>query len=167
MNKPMTKEWNFFEVEILEEGIRCDVAIGIAHSHFPLRSMPGLVSNSIGYHAEDGTAYYDAGEISTRGPSCRRGDIMGCGINFCTKDNQYVEVWFTRRSAKDGIEKVAIFPQRMDFAEENEGGVFHSVVSLKRDTVLSTATTERVRYLGHSWRSPPNKHSGMHNIEAV
>ena len=160
MNKEMTPRWNFFEIEILEEGQQCNLAIGIAHAHFPLRSMPGLVRNSIGYHADDGIVYHDAGEISSRGPICREGDVMGCGIDFSMSEDQYIEVWFTKRSKVDGIEKIAISPQRIDFTDGHGHSKFYPVISLQRDEKLSRPSSGgRVRYLGHSQRNAPNKHS--------
>ena len=160
MNKEMTSKLNFFEIKILEEGQQCNLAIGIAHAHFPLGSMPGLVRNSIGYHADDGTVYRDAGKMSSRGPICRKGDVMGCGIDFSTSEDQYVEVWFTRRSKEDGIEKVAISPQRIqfDFTEGYGHSKFYPVIciSLHENEVLSHPISRgRVRYLGHSERNAP------------
>ena len=85
---------------------------------------------------------------------------MGCGIDFSMSEDQYVEVWFTRRSKEDGIEKIAITPQRIDFTDGDGHSTFHPVISSQRDERLSHPSSGgRVRYLGHSQRNAPNKNS--------
>nr|CAB3266542.1 SPRY domain-containing protein 3-like [Phallusia mammillata] len=79
---PLTTTTHYFEIEILEPGQSCYIAIGLVHKDYPLRRHPGWNIGSIAYHADDGKIFLGRGQGTPFGPRCYRGDIMGCGIHF-------------------------------------------------------------------------------------
>jgi Ran-binding protein 9/10 len=61
--------------------------------------MPGWDYLSTGYHGDDGKLYYsDSHRGKIYGPKYSTGDIVGCGINFITK-----EIFFTKNGRNLGI----------------------------------------------------------------
>ncbi|KAL3841690.1 hypothetical protein ACJMK2_019799 [Sinanodonta woodiana] len=59
--QPLDTMHHYFEIEILDPGENCYIAIGLARRSYPKHRHPGWNKGSIAYHA---------------------GDIMGCGILF-------------------------------------------------------------------------------------
>ena len=150
MNQDMKVDSNYFEIEILVLDNITGVCLGVTRSHYPLDSIIGFGEGSIGYHTEDGGVYKNelVGQTVVRGPRLEppllKGDILGCGINFNTVDDGYVEVWFTIKTKRNGLEKsVNISPQKVD-QFENSG--FYPMIGIKCSGNGSVAA---VKYLGH------------------
>ncbi|XP_022657283.1 SPRY domain-containing protein 3-like [Varroa jacobsoni] len=80
--QPLTPSAHYFELEILDPGESCYIAIGIAHRHYSCKQHPGWSKGSIAYHADDGEVFVENGTGGERAPMCRQGDRMGCGILF-------------------------------------------------------------------------------------
>ena len=60
-------------------------------------AMLGWDSHAIGYHTDNGKLFHQSGYGKAFGPNCKKGDVMGCGIDFTTDCGQgYVKVWFTK-----------------------------------------------------------------------
>lgn len=85
---PLDTTSHYYEIEILDPGEKCCIAIGLAHKDYPKHRHPGWNKGSIAYHADDGKIFVGSGEGSRFGPRCQKGDVMGCGILFPRK---YVE----------------------------------------------------------------------------
>lgn len=79
---PLNTTSHYYELEILDPGEKCCIAIGLAHKDYPRHRHPGWNEGSIAYHADDGKIFVGSGEGSCFGPRCKKGDVMGCGILF-------------------------------------------------------------------------------------
>ena len=124
-NYPLHRGWRFFEVEILDKGISCQISIGLTHSTYSLERAVGWDWNSLGYHADSGNLYNSSREGKDFGFPCTTGDIMGCGIDFdASNDQGMVQVYFTKNGdrIKDCVEiniaKGGLFPS---FSMNSEG----------------------------------------------
>ncbi|CAG2105020.1 unnamed protein product [Medioppia subpectinata] len=80
--QPLDTQYHYFEIEILDPGENCYIAIGLTRKEYPRHSHPGWNKGSIAYHADDGKIFVGSGAGDPFGPSCHRGDLMGCGIKF-------------------------------------------------------------------------------------
>ncbi|XP_070565095.1 SPRY domain-containing protein 3-like [Ptychodera flava] len=80
--KPLTPTSHYFEIEIVDPGKNCYIAIGLAHRDYPKHRHPGWNKGSIAYHADDGKIFKGSGIGDPFGPRCYKGDLMGCGIMF-------------------------------------------------------------------------------------
>lgn len=79
---PLNTTNHYFEIEILDPGKNCYIAIGLARRNYPKCRHPGWNKGSIAYHADDGKIFIGSGVGDDFGPKCHRGDVMGCGILF-------------------------------------------------------------------------------------
>ncbi|KAH9366480.1 hypothetical protein HPB48_015274 [Haemaphysalis longicornis] len=108
---PLNTTSHYYELEILDPGEKCCIAIGLAHKvlvsrlpelgcrpafcdlddnltcstnmqDYPRHRHPGWNEGSIAYHADDGKVFVGNEVGSKFGPKCQKGDIMGCGILF-------------------------------------------------------------------------------------
>ncbi|XP_064477184.1 SPRY domain-containing protein 3-like isoform X2 [Ornithodoros turicata] len=85
---PLDTTSHYFEIEILDPGENCYIAIGVATRNYPQHRHPGWNEGSVAYHADDGKIFEGSGVGSPFGPRCEKGDVMGCGILF---PRDYVE----------------------------------------------------------------------------
>ena len=116
-NYPLHRGWSYFELEILDRGVSCQISIGVTHSTYPLARHVGWDWNSLGYHADNGNMYHASEQGKEFGFTCTTGDRMGCGIDFESSSNQgMVQVYFTKngKRIKDSVEiniaKGGLFP---------------------------------------------------------
>lgn len=79
---PLDTMHHYFEIEILDPGESCYIAIGLARRNYPRDRHPGWNKGSIAYHADDGKIFVGSGIGDPFGPRCHKGDVMGCGILF-------------------------------------------------------------------------------------
>lgn len=79
---PLDTTSHYYEIEILDPGENCYIAIGLATRNYPKHRHPGWNEGSIAYHADDGKIFVGSGVGSPFGPRCQKGDVMGCGILF-------------------------------------------------------------------------------------
>ncbi|KAK2193691.1 hypothetical protein NP493_8g05025 [Ridgeia piscesae] len=79
---PLDTRNHYFEIEIVDPGVACHIAIGVARKDYPKNRLPGWNKGSIAYHADDGKIFIGNGFGEPFGPKCYRGEIMGCGILF-------------------------------------------------------------------------------------
>lgn len=90
---PIGTRNHYFEIEIVDPGLNCYIAIGLARKDYPKNRHPGWNKGSIAYHADDGKVFVGSGVGSPFGPRCHKGDIMGCGVLFprnyeCKSDSE-------------------------------------------------------------------------------
>ena len=52
---------HYFEIEIIDPGLRCYIAIGLARKDYPKNRHPGWNRGSIAYHADDGKVFVGSG----------------------------------------------------------------------------------------------------------
>ena len=148
----MNSNRNYFELKVLEQGVDCKIGIGLGPSPYPawvIEKMPGWDPQCIGYHGDDGGLFHSNGFGQPFGPSCKKGDTMGCGVDFVTCDPEdvealendgFVKVWFTRNGQMVGhVVDVKVPP----------GGFFPLIGLATCRAPLSA------QYLGHSHENPP------------
>ncbi|XP_028266254.1 SPRY domain-containing protein 3 [Parambassis ranga] len=80
--QPLTTRCHYYEVEIVDAGEKCYIALGLARRDYPKNRHPGWSRGSVAYHADDGKIFHGSGIGDAFGPRCFKGDIMGCGIMF-------------------------------------------------------------------------------------
>ncbi|XP_031700612.1 SPRY domain-containing protein 3-like isoform X1 [Anarrhichthys ocellatus] len=80
--QPLTTRCHYYEVEIVDAGEKCYIALGLARRDYPRNRHPGWSRGSVAYHADDGKIFHGSGVGDAFGPRCLKGDIMGCGIMF-------------------------------------------------------------------------------------
>ncbi|KAH8034981.1 hypothetical protein HPB51_003822 [Rhipicephalus microplus] len=69
---PLSTTNHYFELEILDPGEKCCIAIGLAHRDYPRYRHPGWNEGSIAYHADDGKIFVGSGVGSRFGPKCQK-----------------------------------------------------------------------------------------------
>uniref|UniRef100_A0A8C6WSR9 SPRY domain containing 3 n=1 Tax=Neogobius melanostomus TaxID=47308 RepID=A0A8C6WSR9_9GOBI len=79
---PLSTHRHYYEVEIMDAGEKCYIALGLAPQDYPKNRHPGWSRGSVAYHADDGKLFQGSGVGDVFGPRCFKGDIMGCGIMF-------------------------------------------------------------------------------------
>ncbi len=90
---PVCTRNHYYEIEIVDPGASCYIAIGLARRDYPRNRHPGWNKGSIAYHADDGKVFVGSGVGSPFGPRCHKGDVMGCGVLFprnyeCKSDSE-------------------------------------------------------------------------------
>jgi len=98
---------SYYEIEILNPGVKCTIAIGIASADYSLSSQPGWLENSVAYHGDDGQVFQANGFGSSFGPVWNPFDVIGLGIrsasgNTSCDPGTEVQVYFTRNGEELG-----------------------------------------------------------------
>ena len=139
LDAPMSSTWNYFEIQILNEGEFGALGIGLGPSCYDLITMPGWHLGSIGYHADNGGLYHSSGfgRVLDSG-QCYLNDVMGCGVDYSSQKHGYITVWFTRNGELAGPPEKFLLPK---------DGLYPLIG-------LSTLN-ESVLYTGHSCVPPP------------
>ena len=136
---PMSSEWNYFEIQILNEGALREMGIGVGPVDYTLYALPGWEIGSIGYHADNGGFYYSAlnsGHVF--GMKCHCSDTMGCGVDYSSQEYGHVTVWFTRNR------KLAGPPEKIPLPKDG----LYPLIGM-------STLNESVLYTGHSCVPPP------------
>ncbi|XP_067655454.1 SPRY domain-containing protein 3-like [Haliotis asinina] len=118
---PLDTTFHYFELEIVDPGENCYIAIGVARRNYPRHRHPGWNRGSIAYHADDGKIFVGSGIGDPFGPRCHKGDIMGCGIYF---PNDYDSEADSDLSPEDPEDDVLLENDELssDSEEEEEEG---------------------------------------------
>lgn len=87
----------YFEITILNPGLRGSITVGLSDKSFLLNRQPGWEANSYGYRGEDGKKFIGSSRGEPYGPAFGKGDVVGCGIHYL---KQYV--FFTRNGVNLG-----------------------------------------------------------------
>ena len=122
ISQPFSFDTNpYFEVEVLDPGMKCTIAIGAASSDYPLNLQPGWRLNSIAYHGDDGKLYQSSGRGESFGSPWMPHDVVGVGVrlsvssvrssvrNHC-KPGSEVQVYFTKNGEEIGHTTVVVPP---------------------------------------------------------
>ncbi|KAF7696208.1 SPRY domain-containing protein 3 [Silurus meridionalis] len=115
--RPLSKGNCYFEVTIMDTGVRGTIAVGLVPQFYKLDHQPGWLPHSIAYHADDGKLYNGNPVGQQFGPKCNRGDRIGCGIYADTLDAGLTTVFFTKNGKEVGTVVVPVAP----------GGLFPAV----------------------------------------
>ena len=136
--EPLTPFLNYYEYEILNQGEEASIGIGVGPRDYTKSRMPGWDRNSVGYHANDGKLYHENDSGVDFGPTCTKGDIMGCGVDFSSDDGSgYLTVFFTKNNKHVGDH---VRMRRPPYG-------LYPLIGLN-------SKGERVKYLGHWCRTP-------------
>ena len=122
---PQRRVLYYFEVTVLDAGLRGSIAVGLADSTLQLCRQPGWEPNSYGYHGADGRKYTDSERGESYGPAFTTGDVVGCGV-LCLSRRQ---VFFTKNGRHLGDAFVGV------------GGVLYPTVGLHSPTGASQSTS--------------------------
>ncbi|KAK1803261.1 hypothetical protein P4O66_004045 [Electrophorus voltai] len=108
--RPLSKGNCYFEVTIMDTGVRGTIAVGLVPQYYKLDHQPGWLPHSIAYHADDGKLYNGNTVGQQFGPKCNRGDRIGCGIYADAFDAGLTTVFFTKNSKEVGSVVVPVAP---------------------------------------------------------
>ncbi|XP_026854507.2 SPRY domain-containing protein 3 isoform X2 [Electrophorus electricus] len=108
--RPLSKGNCYFEVTIMDTGVRGTIAVGLVPQYYKLDHQPGWLPHSIAYHADDGKLYNGNPVGQQFGPKCNRGDRIGCGIYADAFDAGLTTVFFTKNSKEVGSVVVPVAP---------------------------------------------------------
>lgn len=86
----------FFEVKILNAGVKCQVAVGVCSTKYPLNAMPGWTEKSIGFHCDSGNVYQSSQYPETTDHPCAQGDVIRCTLEPVDQSHKQVKVIFHR-----------------------------------------------------------------------
>ncbi|XP_064634542.1 SPRY domain-containing protein 3-like isoform X2 [Lineus longissimus] len=101
---PLDTTNHYFEIEVVDPGESCYIAIGLARRDYPKHRHPGWNKGSIAYHADDGKIFIGSGVGDPFGPRCHKGDIMGCGILFPRDYSSELDSDGSQDASPDGSE---------------------------------------------------------------
>ncbi|XP_074537394.1 SPRY domain-containing protein 3 [Halichoeres trimaculatus] len=122
--QPLTTRCHYYELEIVDAGEKCYIALGLARRDYPKNRHPGWSRGSVAYHADDGKIFHGSGVGDAFGPRCFKGDIMGCGIMF---PRDYIldgegdmDDWLEIRPGHAGVQNVLYLNDEEEEDEEEE-----------------------------------------------
>uniref|UniRef100_A0A2K6GYM5 SPRY domain containing 3 n=1 Tax=Propithecus coquereli TaxID=379532 RepID=A0A2K6GYM5_PROCO len=101
-SRPLTKDSNYFEVSIVDSGVRGTIAVGLVPQYYSLDHQPGWLPDSVAYHADDGKLYNGRAKGRQFGSKCNSGDRIGCGIEPVSFDVQTAQIFFTKNGKRVG-----------------------------------------------------------------
>ncbi|KAG9353476.1 hypothetical protein JZ751_018078 [Albula glossodonta] len=108
--RPLSKGNCYFEVTIMDTGVRGMIAVGLVPQYYKLDHQPGWLPHSIAYHADDGKLYNGNTVGQQFGPKCNRGDRIGCGIYLDSFEAGLTTVFFTKNGKEVGSVVVPASP---------------------------------------------------------
>ncbi|XP_034551677.1 SPRY domain-containing protein 3 [Notolabrus celidotus] len=122
--QPLTTRCHYYELEIVDAGEKCYIALGLARRDYPKNRHPGWSRGSVAYHADDGKIFHGSGVGDAFGPRCFKGDIMGCGIMF---PRDYIldgegdmDDWLEIRPGHAGVQNVLYLNDEDEEDEDEE-----------------------------------------------
>lgn len=109
--RPLTRDNNYFEVSIVDSGVRGAIAVGLVPQHYSLEHPPGWLPGSVAYHADDGKLYSGRAKGRQFGTKCSSGDRIGCGIERVSFEVQTAQVFFTKNGKRVGCSAMPLSPE--------------------------------------------------------
>uniref|UniRef100_A0A8B9USN4 SPRY domain-containing protein n=2 Tax=Anas zonorhyncha TaxID=75864 RepID=A0A8B9USN4_9AVES len=98
--RPLTRDNNYFEVSIVDSGVRGTIAVGLVPQSYSLEHQPGWLPDSVAYHADDGKLYSGRAKGRQFGTKCSSGDRIGCGIEPASFEVRTAQVFFTKNGER-------------------------------------------------------------------
>eukprot|EP01133_Synstelium_polycarpum_P016658 gene16658-19795_t len=122
---PLQDGFCYFEV-LIKSMDRGHVSVGLAGKEYPLNLHIGWVKRSYGYHSDDGrkfkwrehTTSAGINEGEPYGPGFKKGDIIGCGLFFETR-----EIFFTKNGTFLGVAFNHVYGMLYPSVAFNEPGI--------------------------------------------
>ncbi|XP_034957900.1 SPRY domain-containing protein 3 isoform X4 [Zootoca vivipara] len=109
--RPLTKDNNYFEVSIVDSGVRGTIAVGLVPQYYSLDHQPGWLPDSVAYHADDGKLYNGRAKGRQFGTKCSSGDRIGCGIEPVSFEVQTAQIFFTKNGKRVGSTIMPLSPE--------------------------------------------------------
>ncbi|OXB51155.1 hypothetical protein ASZ78_003336, partial [Callipepla squamata] len=109
--RPLTRDNNYFEVSIVDSGVRGAIAVGLVPQHYSLEHPPGWLPGSVAFHADDGKLYSGRAKGRQFGTKCSSGDRIGCGIERISFEVQTAQVFFTKNGKRVGCSAMPLSPE--------------------------------------------------------
>uniref|UniRef100_A0A674BAU1 SPRY domain containing 3 n=1 Tax=Salmo trutta TaxID=8032 RepID=A0A674BAU1_SALTR len=120
--RPLSKGNCYFEVTIVDTGVRGMIAVGLVPQYYKLDHQPGWLPHSVAYHADDGKLYNGNTVGQQFGPKCNRGDRIGCGIYLESLEDGRTTVLFTKNGKEVSLQHTIKI-----LLHEDEWGRLHDV----------------------------------------
>ncbi|KAL0978275.1 hypothetical protein UPYG_G00168270 [Umbra pygmaea] len=111
--RPLSKGNYYFEVIIVDTGVRGMIAVGLVPQYYKLDHQPGWLPHSVAYHADDGKLYNGNPVGQQFGPKCNRGDRIGCGIYVDSFEEEQTTVFFTKNGKEVGTVVIPGSPEAL------------------------------------------------------
>lgn len=92
---PFSEKLQYFEIDLLSMGEDTIIGIGAVPKSYSLDLAPGWGKHSIGYHIDSGQLFQARDRGKYFGPIAKKGDTIGCGINFIPNNLHQCSVYFT------------------------------------------------------------------------
>ncbi|XP_073519032.1 SPRY domain-containing protein 3 [Phyllobates terribilis] len=108
--RPLSKDNNYFEVSIVDRGVRGTIAVGLVPQYYSLDHQPGWLPDSVAYHADDGKLYNGRAKGRQFGTKCSSGDRIGCGIEQSSFHVQTAQIFFTKNGKRVGSTVMPLSP---------------------------------------------------------
>ncbi|KAF3856489.1 hypothetical protein F7725_017212 [Dissostichus mawsoni] len=108
--RPLSRRNRYFEVTIVDTGVRGMIAVGLVPQLYKLDHQPGWLPHSVAFHADDGKLYNGNTVGQQFGPKCCRGDRIGCGVSLDSDDGQ-LTVFFTKNGKEVGSVEIPASPE--------------------------------------------------------
>ena len=102
-----------FEVEVLNQGEKCCIAVGAASTTYPAVNQPGWLENSVAYHGDDGQLFSNDPNGVSFGSPWKERDIIGVGVRRPAYKNPKVaetQVYFVKNGVELGHTTVPVPP---------------------------------------------------------
>uniref|UniRef100_A0A8B9N0I3 SPRY domain containing 3 n=2 Tax=Accipitrinae TaxID=8955 RepID=A0A8B9N0I3_9AVES len=109
--RPLTRDNNYFEVSIVDSGVRGTIAVGLVPQYYSLDHQPGWLPDSVAYHADDGKLYSGRAKGRQFGTKCSSGDRIGCGIELVSFEVQTAQIFFTKNGKRVGSTIMPLSPE--------------------------------------------------------
>uniref|UniRef100_A0A914L630 B30.2/SPRY domain-containing protein n=1 Tax=Meloidogyne incognita TaxID=6306 RepID=A0A914L630_MELIC len=99
----------YFEITVVSKGQDGFMGIGLSEKNVSLNRLPGWDPISYGYHGDDGNFFSSSGKGVEYGPTFTTGDVIGCGLNFVTR-----QLFFTKNGQHLGVANALSIPLNND-----------------------------------------------------
>ena len=105
---PFSEKLQYFEIDLLSMGEDTIIGIGVVPKKYPLDLAPGWGKKSMGYHIDSGQLFQARDRGKYFGPIAKKGDTIGCGINFIPNNLHQCSVYFTYNGVEIGRARASI-----------------------------------------------------------
>lgn len=106
--KPFSEKLQYFELDLMSMGTHTTIAIGVVPKGYPPDYAPGWGKDSLGYHTDYGQLFQACDRGKYFGPIAKKGDVIGCGINFISNNQRQCSVYFTYNGVEIGRVRASI-----------------------------------------------------------
>ena len=105
-----SEKMQYFELDLLSMESYTSISIGVVPKNYPLDNAPGWGKGSLAYQTDSGQLYQARDRGKYFGPIAKKGDTIGCGINFIPNNQRQCSVYFTYNGVEIGRVRTSIPP---------------------------------------------------------